>query len=147
MIQFKPSKWEGLDGMGENELQKLRRPAERAVVRAARHYTNAVKKTLTGKRSGRIYQNSRGRKHQASAPGEPPATMKGKLRQSIAMGDPVWDGWNVMVEVGSSMPYAARLEWGGVDSRGVRILPRPYWEPTALQEMHAIERILEELST
>lgn len=145
MLKFVTSKWQGLDGMGEKELQALRAPAEKGVVRAAMHFAGAVKKTLSGKRSGRIYTGRRGRKHQASAPGEPPATQTGKLRQSITFGEAKWDGWNVTCEVGSSMPYAQRLEWGGVDSRGIRILPRPYFEPTFLREVATIERILEDL--
>lgn len=143
MLKFIVSEWLGLEGMGMAELEKLRPTAEKAVERAGRHLSNAVKKTLTGTRTGRIYVNRRGRKHQASAPGEPPATLTGKLRQSITTSGPIWDGWNVRVEVGSSMPYAARLEYGGVDRRGVRILPRPYFQVTMTREEPAIDRILE----
>lgn len=145
MIKFLPGRWEGLAEIGEEELQKLRAPAALAVQRAAIHFSNAVKTTLTGPRSGRIYRVSRtGKLHQASAPGEPPAVMFGALRQSITFSDPIWDGWEVSSEVGTKLNKAARLEWGGVDRRGVRILPRPYFEPTFVREEDAINRILEE---
>lgn len=145
MIGISIGKWEGLDGMGDAEMKKLRAPAERAVKRASMHFEGAVKKTLSGKRSGRIYSvGKRGRKHQASAPGEPPASLTGKLRQSITRSDPVWDGWSVSASIGSALPYARRLEFGGVDRRGVRILPRPYFAPTSLREGPAIDKILEE---
>lgn len=144
MIRFLPGRWEGLDTLGQEELQRLREPAETGVTRAGMHLANAVKRTLSGSRSGRFYRVSRkGRLHQASAPGEPPAVMFGKLRQSIAVSDPQWDGWNVEVEVGTNLPYARRMEWGGVDSRGIRILPRPYFGPTVLREQDALDRILE----
>lgn len=144
MIKFLPGQWEGLDTLGEEELRRLRAPAEAGVTRAGMHLMNAVKRTLSGSRSGRFYRVSRkGRLHQASAPGEPPAVLFGKLRQSIATSKAQWDGWSVEVEVGTNVPYARRMEWGGVDRRGVRILPRPYFGPTALKEQDALDRILE----
>lgn len=145
MIKFAPGEWLGLDTMGDEELARLREPAALAVHRAALHFEGAVKKTLSGKRSGRIYRVSRkGRLHQASAPGEPPAVMFGALRQSITSTEPVWDGWQVSCEVGTNLVYARRLEWGGVDRRGIRILPRPYFEPTFVKEEENINAILEE---
>lgn len=143
MISFTPTAWVGLETVGAEELNALRPRAELAVVRAGRYFVNAVKKTLSGPRSGRIYRGRRGRLHQASAPGEPPATQTGKLRQSITMSEPEWVGWNVSVDIGSNQPQARRLEYGGVDRRGVRILPRPYFEPTAIRVQAQVEVILE----
>lgn len=144
MIRFQVGAWVGLDTLGPEELEKLRPKAELGVERAARYLVNAIKRLLTGPRTGRVYPvGRRGRVHQASAPGEPPATLTGKLRQSIAQSDPIWDGWSVTVDVGSALPYSRRLEWGGVDRRGVRILPRPYFAPAALASEPEIERILE----
>jgi hypothetical protein len=80
--------------------------------------------------------------HQASAPGEAPAVLFGPLRNSIGRTEAkVVDGYTVEAEVGVGLGvkaednaiaenYAARLEFGGVDSRGRRILPRPYMGPT-----------------
>lgn len=158
MIEFAPGQWTGLDGLGEMELTKLRASAELAVDRAAMHLETEVKKTLGpggGPRTGRWYvvpqssARSSGKRrtnpprHQASAPGEPPARLLGKLAQSITHSTPTWDGWTVQSEVGTSQPQARRLELGGVDSRGVRILPRPYFAPTMMREEAAIDRILE----
>lgn len=148
MIQFQPGEWEGLDGMAEEELNKLRASAEIAIDRAGLALENEVKKTLGpdgGPRTGRLYTVSQsGPKHQASAPGEPPAVLRGHLRQSITHSPPQWDGWTVWTEVGTNQPQAARLEWGGVDSRGIRILPRPYLAPSVVRAEETINRILEE---
>lgn len=149
MIRFEPDeKWTGVEGMAEAELEKLRATAETAIDRAGLHLESAVKRTLGpdgGPRTGRTYIVSKsGPPHQASAPGEPPAVLFGRLRQSITHSPPVWDGWVVSTEVGSNVVYARRMEWGGIDSRGIRILPRPYFAPTILREEQAIEKILEE---
>ena len=42
-----------------------------------------VIKTLSGPRSGKIYKRANGKSHQASAPGEPPASDTGHLRNSF----------------------------------------------------------------
>lgn len=165
MIQFEPGNWTGLDGLGEEELEKLRASAELAIDRAGLHLESAIKRTLGpegGPRTGRIYvvpassakraRHPGGRakrrtnppRHQASAPGEPPAVLFGRLRQSITHSKPTWDGWTVSTEVGTNVEYARRLEWGGIDRNGVRILPRPYIAPTVLREEEAIDRILEQ---
>ncbi len=161
MISFEPDKeWTGLEGMALRELEKLRASAEVAIDRAGLHLESAVKRTLGpdgGPRTGRIYvvpaSSAKGPRagtrrknpphHQASAPGEPPAVLFGMLRQSITHSAPRWDGWVVWTEVGSNKIYARRLEWGGVDRRGIRILPRPYFAPTILREEEAIDRILD----
>lgn len=68
-----------------------------------------------GPKTGRIY-TFRGRRHQASAPGEAPANRSGRLMKSY--------NYNVhgpfQMEVGQSAPYAGFLE----DGTG-RIRPRP----------------------
>lgn len=164
MISFDASEWEGIEGMGLEELEKLRAPAALAVDRAGLILENEVKRTLgpdSGPRTGRIYvvpASSARRKvgksgrakprknpprHQASAPGEAPATLFGTLRQSIHHSPPKWEGWTVSTEVGTNQPQARRLEWGGVDKRGIRILPRPYMEPSTLRAEGAIEAALE----
>lgn len=165
MISFDASeKWEGLEGMGQKELEKLRGPCAIAVDRAGLALENEVKRTLGpegGARTGAIYvvppssaqgKTTRGGRrkprknpprHQASAPGEPPAVLFGQLRQSIHHSEPVWDGWTVSTEVGTNQPQSRRLEWGGIDKRGIRILPRPYFAPSVLRAEQQIETILE----
>lgn len=141
MIRF-VTHWFGLDTLSAEEFAALRDPTERAILRATLYYEGRVKKKLTGPRTGRIYI-IKGRPHQASAPGEPPASLTGKLRQSITHTDVQWDGDQAFAEVGSSAPQAARLEFGGVDSRGVRILPRPYFSATWIEEEAAMQAILD----
>jgi len=152
------SRWTGLETIeAEALLEELRPKAERAVVAAGIYFSGAIKRTLTGTRSGRAYRVSkRGPLHIASAPGEPPAVLFGNLRNSIGYSPPSWEDWTVTVEVGVGLgqppkgpakdpetTYARRLEWGGVDVRGVRILARPYMEPTRLREQARVEQILE----
>lgn len=67
-------------------------------------------------KTGRIY-NFRGRKHQASAPGESPANRTGRLAKS---GDYKVHSY-MRMEVGETAPYAGYLEYGTA-----RILPRPH---------------------
>jgi phage gpG-like protein len=144
MIVMSRFKWLGKDTVAEEEFAKLRPSAEKAVFRAALYFEGAVKRKLSGARTGRIYRIGRkGRVHQASAPGEAPASLTGKLRQSITHTDPQWVGDNVFVEVGTSLPYAAILEYGGVSWNGGRILPRPYMASTYLEEAEALDAILE----
>jgi phage gpG-like protein len=141
MIKF-TTKWFGLDTLAKEEFEALIKPTERAIMKATLFYEGRVKKKLSGPRSGRIYIVN-GRPHQASAPGEPPASMTGALRQSITHTDVIWEGFEAHAEVGSNKPYAARLEWGGVDDRGIRILPRPYFSATWEEEEPHMQAILD----
>jgi phage gpG-like protein len=133
-------RWFGIAGIADDELKKLRKPAERAILKASIRYERAVKLVLKGPRTGRMYGD-----HQASAPGEPPALLTGALRNSITHTMPEWDEDNaVTAEVGTSLVYAAILEWGGVAGNNARILPRPYMEPTFLAMQDELESILKE---
>lgn len=71
-------------------------------------------------KTGRLYQR-RGRVHQASAPGEPPATDTGRLAKSIRAGRPEVAGMVVRCTVQVRAKYARALEYGTQ-----RIAPRPY---------------------
>lgn len=144
MIAFSAGQWKGVDGMGAEILMGMRPRAAAAVERAAMLFTSELQRTLTGKRSGRIYYIGKSRReHQASAPGEPPAVLTGRLRQSMAWTKPHWDGNTVTSEVGTNVVYAARLEYGGMDSHGRMIQKRPYFAPTILRIEGAIHAIFE----
>jgi hypothetical protein len=81
-------------------------------------------------KSGRVYDVYIGgmrRKHQASAPGEAPAILTGALDRSLDVTKVRLYHWRFSART----PYARRLEWGGIDSRGVYIAPRPYLRPAA----------------
>lgn len=157
MIEFQGGKWEGLEGLGEELLAESRPAAARAVKLAGLHLQNEVKRTLTGARSGRTYKVSKtGALHVASAPGEPPAVLFGNLKNSIGHSAPTWvHPYAVESKWGPGLgqapqgdapdpakTYARRLEYGGVDSRGIEILPRPYLEPTEQRERPAVDRLL-----
>lgn len=133
MLRVSDDGWEGIEGLGDQVLYELRPGAEAAVLTAALYLEGTIKTKLSGARSGRTYQVSRtGRLHVASAPGEPPASLYGNLRNSIGHTSPEWDGWTISSEVGPGLgtrplggrgqdpkKYAERLEWGGV-----HIVPR-----------------------
>ena len=90
-----------------------------------------------GPKSGRTYQKSNPRRtHQASAPGQPPATDTGRLVASIYMDiDPM------TATVGSRLVYAQYLEYG---TR--KMAARPIWVPTANTEGDKLRgRIVENL--
>ena len=114
--------------------------------RAERHVADAVNATglelrgdivqayQRGPASGRVYQKSSpARTHQASAPGEAPATDTGRLASGV---DFRRDG-PMSATVGSQVAYAAMLEFGTS-----RIAPRPAWVP-AVEAMRPkyIERL------
>jgi phage gpG-like protein len=125
-----------------------------AVRNSAEHLRNAIVTKLSGQRTGRIYPvpgtgdrdaGTAPRYYQASAPGEPPASMLGNLRKSIAFTDPerVGDEMRSAVGVdGKAIPYAARLEFGGRGERGGYIAPRPYLRSTFLEQEQAVEDII-----
>lgn len=152
--------WDGIEGMGLAILTAMRKEAEIKVTAAGALFAGEIKRTLSGPRHGRVYyipSQARGRRkhpttYTASAPGEAPAVMLGNLRNSIGFTPPVWEGWTVSVSVGPGLgltssgvnvgSYAKILEWGGVTSKGVRILPRPYIEPTAIRVEPQITKLM-----
>jgi len=149
VIRFNAGEWEGIDGMGEDMLRELRPVAEKAMTAGGIRFRSELRKTLTGTRTGREYKVSKtGALHVASAPGEAPAVLFGNLRNSMGFTEPKWEGWTLAMEVGSGLgigsdvgdpeaavanAYARRLEYGGEDSRGVKIAARPYMGPTELR--------------
>ena len=77
-------------------------------------------------KTGRRYRRGRGRYHQASAPGESPATDTGNLAGSIRTVQGT-RRHTAVVTVGAE--YAARLEFGDG-----RVAPRPFLGPAVEQE-------------
>jgi phage gpG-like protein len=78
-----------------------------------------------------------------SRPGQPPARDTGDLAASVnrTRARRVRDAFEAVV--GAMAVYAARLEYGGRDSRGVYIAPRPAWRPAMLENRRRIENALE----
>lgn len=96
---------------------------------------NAVKKILSGSKTGRIYKRG-GVSHQASAPGEAPANDTGRLAQSARteLNKAEISGAAIF-----STAYAAALEFGREDGS---ILPRPYARPALEEEREGIEKAI-----
>lgn len=134
-------RWIGLLGIGLDELKKAQPSAIRAVTKATLHYENALKKKLTGPRSGIVYTT-----HQASAPGEPPALNTGSYRQSIGH-EIVEEKDSVFGQVGTNDVRGPILEFGGIAGNNARILPRPHFSATFLEEEQTMVTILDEATT
>lgn len=85
-------------------------------------HANAVSSIQRGPKTGRVYVKSDpSRTHQASAPGEPPATDTGRLVGSIKMELPQTDA---TAYVGTKVDYGRDLELGTS-----KIRPRPWLLP------------------
>lgn len=86
--------------------------------------TDIKKRIQRGPKTGRVYRRGRGQNlsatHQASAPGQAPATDSGTLASSISfrMVNPL------AAEIESRLDYATYLEFGTQ-----HIAPRPAWVP------------------
>lgn len=86
-----------------------------------------------GPRTGRVY-TFRGRKHQASAPGEVPANRTGRLAKSVKYKA---TGHHTMV-FGEEAEYAGYLENGTHNKDGsLRMAPRPHLQ-VAVTEMQTV---------
>lgn len=90
---------------------------------AGRVSNQASANVLKGSKTGRLYKRGKKRYHQASAPGESPASDSGDLVISIRP-EKIDDlHWRVTI----AMPYAAALEWGTE-----RMAARPFVRPAAI---------------
>ncbi len=107
--------------LGAGQLQRL----SAAVSQAAFGIERAAKVSIeTGPKTGRVYPSKLNprKMHQASAPGEAPATDTGTLVNSIQTRKrTTYEYW---VTVGAE--YGAGLEFGRV-----RVAPRPFMRPAA----------------
>lgn len=108
--------------LDKNFSQGIRRGLQQSGIRlagvAGRANDGIIKKKMNAPKHGRIYQVSVGRRgrilkklraHQASAAGESPAVITGKLRKSVYF---KVEGVN-QLRIGADTPYARILELGG----------------------------------
>jgi len=103
--------------------------AERLIAKAAMMVQGRIVDSIQrDPKTGRVYGD-----HQASAPGQPPATDKGQLVRSITMSVEGTDG-EVVGVIRASAPYAAALEFGTT-----KIAPRPYMQPGLESQRRKIE--------
>lgn len=130
-----------MDGL-EQLLSALRAAGKDATDEVAKAVTktaldvdrNIKKRMQQSPASGRVYRRGKGRNrsrlHRASAPGQAPAMDSGDLINSIMFRQET----PLTATVSSNAIYGRRLEYGGTDSRGVYIAPRPAWRP-AVEKM------------
>lgn len=112
-------------------LARARAGAARGLVRATEGVRNeAISLILDTPKTGRIYRR-RSVEHQASAPGESPASDTGRLVNSIRTG---YDMNALVGTVTASTAYAAALEYGTA-----RMAARPYLRPALARRRDAIE--------
>jgi hypothetical protein len=88
-----------------------------------------------GPKTGRVYSRGRGRFHQASAPGEAPASDSGTLASRVF--HETHDS-GISGTVFSDVDYAGKLEAGNE-----RIAPRPYFGPALDKNAASFVRHLE----
>lgn len=105
--------------------------------RAGIHLRDAVKKKINrGNPTGAS----------PSLPGEPPKKVSGRLFNSITTSEPFELEDEIVVEVGTNVIYARRLEFGftGTDAAGrnVKQAARPYLRPTLQEEKGALGNIV-----
>jgi hypothetical protein len=158
---------EGLAQTVESVLVGTLAAAGQAVLAGAYHMEVKIKARLAdGTRTGREYyvnpprrradgtraksRNSRRARYTASAPGEPPAVKRGKLRQAVTHTKPKQNGGEIVSFVGVDkkvIPYARRLEFGGASQTKqggtVMIEPRPYMRPTFFEQEAEVVRIMQ----
>lgn len=111
-------------------LEAARTAAMRALIRATESVrSEALTLILKTAKTGRIYRRGR-RRHQASAPGEAPAsdtgTLVGRIRTS-------YDSDNLVGTITASTAYAAPLEYGTA-----RMAARPFLRPALANRLDAI---------
>lgn len=117
---------------GPEVMAKVRAAAYAGVVTSTESvFQLAIQKIQSGPKTGRIYRR-RSVEHQASAPGESPASDTGALVQS---GRTEFDMNNLMGTVIFSTAYAAALEFGTV-----KMAPRPYARPALAEKREEIEK-------
>lgn len=112
-----------LGKIGRAQVAEVRRTLQRGALRIE---NTATEKIINPPKTGRIYpsRGRKGAKHQASAPGEPPAADTGELHTSITSPDTSTEGL-IRFEPGANTPYAEALEFGTS-----KMEPRPFMGPS-----------------
>lgn len=125
---------------GDSLLDKIRRAAMVGVIDGVESVIEEGNSMIMdGQKTGRIYRR-RGVEHQASAPGEAPASDTGRLVQSAHS---EFDPADLSGEAIWSTDYAEVLEFGGA-----RIAPRPFARPALAAKKEEIQQtISDEIAT
>ena len=127
-----------VDSFKKQIKKRLTREAENEISKrlnkSARRVEGTAKESIQrGVKSGRIY-TKRGIQHQASAPGEAPATNTGFLVSNITKTDIEKTGTALSIFVESKAPYSKFLEFG---TR--KMSPRPFLQPALEQNRNKIK--------
>lgn len=119
---------------GQKVTAGVRKAIMRGLLTVAGEVRNdAIDSIMDGEKTGRIYTR-RGVEHQASAPGEPPASDIGNLANSITL-EPELARLAVVVRAGAD--YAAALEYGTQ-----KMEPRPFMRPALAKNLHRLETVI-----
>jgi hypothetical protein len=111
--------------------RRIRAGAKLGVLIGAQEvHARAVELIMEPPKTGRVYRR-RGVEHQASAPGEAPASDTGRLAGS---GTVVYDAENIAARVNFATIYARRLEVGDD-----KIEPRPYARRALAEKVQEIQ--------
>jgi hypothetical protein len=119
----------GYEDHSDKFAKKIREAHKMGCIAMSIAYRDMVKNTLDTPppRTGRIYHDVKGKaKHQASAPGEPPAPLTRALINSIKTH---WDEGEKKSYVYSDSDYAIELEFGA-PNRDKPLEARPFFKPT-----------------
>ena len=133
--------------LAEDEERRFLQRGRKAVSSAVRRLRNAARRQFSGGRSGREYTLPGGKTHTASAPGESPANITRKLRNSIRGSTRVNRGKGMIS--GTVAPRgdkdlrakAYALEFGDPP----RMEARPYLRPAEEEQMSAMEADLRQV--
>jgi len=117
-------------------LKKSKEGVRLGLVNVAPEIKREVRRLIRDpNKTGRIY-NINGKRHQASAPGEAPANLTGKLARSVGSSISGYDTL-VIGERGHIAPYAKYLEYGSPEGK---ILKRPHLRPAVISKAREIEQ-------
>ena len=121
---------------GQQLLALVRKASMQGVVQATELVRNEAISLITdGQKTGRVYRR-RNVVHQASAPGEAPASDTGTLARQI---DTKYDFVNLIGTVVARTKYAAMLEGGTPNME-----PRPFMRPALMNKRLAVQSAIAE---
>lgn len=119
-----------LEWRGPQVIEAMRQAAFRGVVRGTEAVkTRMVERILQPPKTGRIYTRNTVQ-HQASAPGESPASDTGTLARNVTT---TYDVANITGYINVSTAYAGALEFGTP-----RVAARPYARPALAEKVEEI---------
>lgn len=125
-ISFKIEGLDRLDKASKAAVAEINKQMDIALYASAKKIEGEAKRSiLSGKKTGRLYQR-RTVAHQASAPGEAPASDTGRLVNSISAYLVKGRSYAVVTAGRGVALYAAMLEFGTS-----KIAPRPFMFPAA----------------